>query len=81
MEHKHHKFVVDLQNRSCGCRKWDMMGIPCAHAFSAILYDRGKPEDIIYLMTSDDQWVKTTREVLEPSLVRTQPSRPKKIRI
>ena len=98
VEHRHQQFVVDIQNRTCGCRKWDMTGIPCAHAFSTILYDGGKPEDyvhpyyskdmyllsydsIIYPMPSEDQWVKTNNDVMEPLVVRTQPGRPKKLQI
>ncbi|XP_021802477.1 L-type lectin-domain containing receptor kinase IX.2-like, partial [Prunus avium] len=28
--------VVDLRNRSCSCRQWDLTGIPCKHACAAI---------------------------------------------
>ncbi|KAL0453344.1 UNVERIFIED_CONTAM: hypothetical protein Slati_1312500 [Sesamum latifolium] len=31
---------VDLDKRSCSCRKWDLNGIPCKHACSAILCKR-----------------------------------------
>lgn len=42
VEHKHHTYEVDLCNRTYGCHKWDMIGIPCTHYFSTILYDGGK---------------------------------------
>ena len=29
-------FIVDLENRTCTCRKWDITGIPCCHAISCI---------------------------------------------
>ena len=29
-------YAVDLSKRTCGCRKWDMTGLPCHHAISAI---------------------------------------------
>ncbi|KAL3644998.1 hypothetical protein CASFOL_010178 [Castilleja foliolosa] len=29
-------FDVDLEKNSCGCRKWDLTGIPCKHALRAI---------------------------------------------
>ncbi|XP_073355436.1 uncharacterized protein [Aegilops tauschii subsp. strangulata] len=29
-------YVVNLQEKSCGCRKWDMTEVPCHHAVSAI---------------------------------------------
>lgn len=31
-----HRFVVDLENRTCSCRGWDLSGIPCVHACAAI---------------------------------------------
>ncbi|KAG6507676.1 hypothetical protein ZIOFF_033027 [Zingiber officinale] len=34
------KYSVDLKEWTCGCRKWDLSGIPCNHALSAILAQR-----------------------------------------
>lgn len=90
-------FVVDLGKKTCSCRKWEMVGIPCAHAFSAILYDGGNPEDYVdhyyskemYLkayepivchMPSEEQWVKTDMDNIEPLKYRVAPGRPKKVR-
>jgi hypothetical protein len=91
------QFVVDLDKKSYGCRQWQVTGIPCAHAFSAILYDCGNPEDyvdecytvetykkayapIIYPMPSEEQWVKTSHDKLDPPVARVAPGRPKKLR-
>ncbi|KAL4275321.1 hypothetical protein AHAS_Ahas20G0095500 [Arachis hypogaea] len=30
------KFVVDLKNHECSCRKFQLSGIPCAHAMTCI---------------------------------------------
>nr|KAJ0193800.1 hypothetical protein LSAT_V11C800405990 [Lactuca sativa] len=30
------RYVVDLNQRACGCRSWQLTGIPCVHAISAI---------------------------------------------
>ncbi|KAL7585933.1 uncharacterized protein LOC111921312 [Lactuca sativa] len=30
------RYVVDLNQRACGCRSWQLTGIPCVHAVSAI---------------------------------------------
>jgi hypothetical protein len=90
-------FVVDLMHRSCGCRQWDMIGIPCPHAISAILYHFAKPEQylhryysvesykkaydpMIYLVPSEDQWVRTGQDELDPPTVRPTPGKPKKVR-
>ncbi|GKV16808.1 hypothetical protein SLEP1_g27391 [Rubroshorea leprosula] len=34
--HWKEKFVVDLIGKNCSCRAWDLTGIPCPHALSAI---------------------------------------------
>ncbi|KAL3529642.1 hypothetical protein ACH5RR_008964 [Cinchona calisaya] len=34
--------VVSFSSSSCTCREWDMTGIPCVHACSAIMHDRKK---------------------------------------
>ncbi|XP_024195645.2 uncharacterized protein LOC112198766 [Rosa chinensis] len=41
------KYVVDLERRTCACRRWDITGIPCKHAISAINFMRHKPEDYV----------------------------------
>ncbi|XP_027090176.1 uncharacterized protein [Coffea arabica] len=30
------KWAVNIKDRTCSCRKWDLTGIPCAHAISAL---------------------------------------------
>jgi hypothetical protein len=40
-------YVMDLKKRTCGCRKWEMIGIPCAHAHSAITFHGHKSEDYV----------------------------------
>ncbi|KAL0421250.1 UNVERIFIED_CONTAM: hypothetical protein Slati_3147900 [Sesamum latifolium] len=41
------KWNVDLDKRSCSCRKWDLNGIPCKHACSAILCKGDDPIDYV----------------------------------
>lgn len=41
------QYVVHLRKMTCKCRKWEMTGIPYAHAHSVILYHRAKPEDYV----------------------------------
>ncbi|XP_004309344.1 PREDICTED: uncharacterized protein LOC101295476, partial [Fragaria vesca subsp. vesca] len=41
------KYVVDLQRRTCACRRWDLSGIPCKHVVSTIYFMRLKPEDFV----------------------------------
>ncbi|KAL4366263.1 hypothetical protein GQ457_05G026550 [Hibiscus cannabinus] len=39
--------VVDLDQRSCTCRKWDLTRIPCGHAASVFRLNNLKPEDYV----------------------------------
>ncbi|KAK8691716.1 hypothetical protein V6N13_075215 [Hibiscus sabdariffa] len=39
--------VVDLEAGVCSCRKWDLIGIPCAHAISAMLSIQRRPENYV----------------------------------
>jgi hypothetical protein len=41
-------YAVDLQKKTCGCRKWDMTGVPCNHAISAIYKSAQYPEDFVH---------------------------------
>lgn len=42
------KYVVDLEARTCACRRWDLSGIPCKHDVAAINFMRMKPEDFVH---------------------------------
>jgi hypothetical protein len=89
-------FVVDLMHHSCGCKQWDMTGILCPHAISAILYHSSKPEQylhhyysvqyykmaydpMIYTVPSEDQWVRTGQDEMDPPVVRVTTGRLKKV--
>ncbi|XP_024162805.1 uncharacterized protein LOC112169929 isoform X2 [Rosa chinensis] len=41
------KNVVDLRMRTSTCRRWDLSGIPCKHAISAIYLKRHDPDDYV----------------------------------
>ena len=38
------RHIVHTSNKSCSCRHWQLDGIPCIHAMSAIAHRREKPE-------------------------------------
>lgn len=40
-------FIVDIDDRSCTCRMWQLSGLPCAHAMAAILYVNKIPETYV----------------------------------
>jgi hypothetical protein len=91
------QFVVNMRRKSCGCRVWEMSGIPCVHACAAIRHSCKNAEDyvdeyftvemykkayepVIYPMPSQEQWIPTQHDKLEPPVSRVAPGRPKKVR-
>jgi hypothetical protein len=40
-------YVVELNLRSCSCRRWQLTGIPCSHAIACMRHDRIKPESMV----------------------------------
>ena len=57
-------YAVHLENRTCGCFKWDVTGIPCNHAISAIYKLRQYPEDYV-----NDFFKKATYEKVYQHLI------------
>ncbi|XP_074290274.1 uncharacterized protein LOC141617004 [Silene latifolia] len=41
---------VDIIDRTCTCKKWDLTGIPCSHGVAAIFYIHGQAEDFVHDM-------------------------------
>ncbi|KAG8387137.1 hypothetical protein BUALT_Bualt03G0222000 [Buddleja alternifolia] len=41
------QYKVDLMQQSCSCRRWDLCGIPCVHAMSAIMSASREPEEYV----------------------------------
>ncbi|KAK1377200.1 hypothetical protein POM88_033393 [Heracleum sosnowskyi] len=49
------QFEVDMKNRICSCRKWQLTGMPCIHGCQAILSINAAPESFV-----DEYFKKTT---------------------
>ena len=41
------QFVVNLRARTCGCRYWDVTGIPCPHVVCCIHCENWDPTDFV----------------------------------
>nr|GMC95928.1 uncharacterized protein LOC109185560 [Ipomoea batatas] len=67
-DHNFKAFKVDLAQRQCSCRGWDLTGIPCSHVVAAIRKHRESPEDYVDLPAP------------LPPKYKAQPGRPKKKR-
>ncbi|XP_021756141.1 uncharacterized protein LOC110721311 [Chenopodium quinoa] len=44
VEYKDDTCVVNLEARTCTCYRWDLTGLPCVHAFAALVDKRVDPE-------------------------------------
>ncbi|KAL2896105.1 Retrotransposon-derived protein PEG10 [Bienertia sinuspersici] len=47
VKHKLDQLNVDLQNRSCTCRKWDATEIPCCHVIACIYFQNKDAESFV----------------------------------
>ena len=41
------QYIVELQMKSCTCRRWQLTGIPCSHVISSFRHERVKPEVMV----------------------------------
>jgi hypothetical protein len=65
-ENQYRRFTVNLEKMSCSCRYWELSGLPCSHAISAI-YTVGKElEDFIAPCYRIDVYNQIYDHVLQP---------------
>ncbi|KAL7253648.1 hypothetical protein ACSBR1_008065 [Camellia fascicularis] len=60
--------IVDLEERKCSCRMWDLSGIPCKHAVSSIFVQREKPEDYVHPYYSKQHYLVAYNSMMHPVL-------------
>ncbi|KAL2226675.1 UNVERIFIED_CONTAM: hypothetical protein Sindi_2026200 [Sesamum indicum] len=58
------QFSVDLERRTCTCRLWQLSGIHCKHACSAIFNQNLQPEEMVHPYYNVD----TYKSVYEPAI-------------
>ncbi|XP_059670965.1 uncharacterized protein LOC132316509 [Cornus florida] len=56
--------AVNLANRTCSCREWDVRGIPCMHAIACIIDQRGNPEDFVDSCYHRETYLRTYTPVI-----------------
>jgi hypothetical protein len=65
-EGEHRRFTVNLERFTCSCRYWELSGLPCCHAISAI-YTVGKElDDFIAPCYRIDLYDQVYSQVLQP---------------
>lgn len=60
------QYRVDLVNKSCGCRKWDISGVPCVHALASIKFLSQDPFNYVHECYKVDTYLKCYGNLLSP---------------
>ncbi|KAH0682497.1 hypothetical protein KY290_021066 [Solanum tuberosum] len=75
---------VDLREKSCSCREYDLIKIPCAHAMAALRSKHGNEYDSINVVPLESEWC-VPEELLNvkilPPLVDTKLGRKQRKRV
>lgn len=66
VDHKEQQHVVNLSTRSCTCKKWELTGIPCPHAFACLVKRRQNPEDFVDEYYSKATYIKAYSTHVRP---------------
>ena len=60
------QYEVDMNNRTCSCRRWDLTGIPCSHACQAILSINAQPEQFVHDCFKKTTYLKAYSYLMSP---------------
>ncbi|KAI8572928.1 hypothetical protein RHMOL_Rhmol01G0239000 [Rhododendron molle] len=66
VEGPHEQFRVDLKKGTCGCRKWELSGIPCVHACAAYSKLELEPMDFVHDCYKVQTFLHTNENVMCP---------------
>jgi hypothetical protein len=65
-EREDRKYIVNLKNKECTCRYWQLSRLPCCHAISCIYKASLKLDDFIAPCYSKEAYMMTYQHVLQP---------------
>ncbi|KAH7844045.1 hypothetical protein Vadar_023666 [Vaccinium darrowii] len=60
------QYSVNLQKRSCSCRRWELTGIPCEHGALVIAMEGRQPEDYVSDWYSKKTFLTSYKHILHP---------------
>ncbi|KAL2933974.1 Antiviral helicase SKI2, partial [Bienertia sinuspersici] len=66
VNHRMDSLVVDLQEKTCTCGKWDLIGIPCCHAVACIFWMHKNAEDFVSEWYKKDTYLKAYSGSISP---------------
>lgn len=64
--HKMDNLMINLKERTCTCRKWDLCGIPCCHAIACIFFMRMEAEPFVDECYSRDAYLRAYNGSIPP---------------
>lgn len=64
--HYDHRWTVNLKDKTCSCRYWQLSGLPCSHAISCIFFRTNSLDDYIATCFTVAEVKKTYSHYLEP---------------
>ncbi|KAK2383489.1 hypothetical protein QL285_070935 [Trifolium repens] len=60
-------YIVNLVQKTCTCRKWDLTGIPCCHAIACIWHNRKEPEVFVSSYYRKSTFMATYSHIILPT--------------
>jgi hypothetical protein len=60
------KYVVNLLDKVCDCRKWLLTGLPCCHAISCMKYKYNKIANYVPSIFKKEQYVACYSSIIFP---------------
>ncbi|CAJ2628837.1 unnamed protein product [Trifolium pratense] len=60
-------YIVNLIQKTCTCRKWDLTGIPCCHAIACIWHNKKEPEDYVSSYYRKSTFMATYSHIILPT--------------
>lgn len=61
------QYVVDMNAKTCTCRRWQLTGIPCSHASAAIIGNNDNPANYLDNCYSLETYMKVYGYFIEPT--------------
>ena len=65
-EKEHRRYTVNLEERTCTCRYWQLSGLPCCHAISSIYMASKQLDDFIAPCFKISEYMMTYQYCLQP---------------
>ncbi|XP_038701798.1 uncharacterized protein LOC119998517 [Tripterygium wilfordii] len=60
-------FTVNLAERECSCRQWDISGLPCCHAINCINFKHHNIEDYVPICFKKPAYERCYDNIIEPT--------------